>query len=150
MEHFALQQPIPMIAAPPGTRVILVQTLEREGTLVTSYDVLHVVGFQGMRVYHYAAERVLPVHPTRVLMHRQGWKYKHMEMRYAPIFIDREGSLSMVEPDDPRWALVDSEMPAERVEALGEALRAKEIRRQDIERQIENETDEQGREVEED
>lgn len=150
MEHFALRQPTQMIPAPPGSRIILVQTQEQAGTLATTYDVLHVVGFQGMCVYHYAADHVVPVHPTPALMHQQGWNYKHLEIRYAPVFINREGKLTMVEPEDPRWSLVDAEMPAERVEALAEALRTKEIRRQDLELRIENETDEQGSEVEED
>lgn len=147
MEHYALLRPGAAIAAPPGLRLILVRTAQLGETWTTAHDLLKVVALQPTAVHHYVGQSVAPVHPDPALMAGQGWAYRHVEMRYAPVVVTPDGRLAALDPDDPRWSLVDADTPEARVEAIAETLKALEVERQLAERAIE-EAEARGDEVE--
>jgi hypothetical protein len=149
MEHYSLRQPAPTFPAPAGSRVIRVQAREAAGGWVAGHEVLRVIGIQPLVVHHYSKEQVASVHPDPALMQKDGWKYEHLEMRYSPVVITPQGKVAGLDPDDPRWCLVDPDLPDDRVEIVAEALKAQEVERQALERRIEEE-EEVEREVEED
>lgn len=149
MEHYSLRQPSPVFPAPVGLRIIRVKAREAGAGWAVGHEVLRVVGIQPAVVYHYTREQEAPVHPDPALMDKDGWKFEHLEVRYAPVVITAEGRVAGLDPEDPRWCLVDPDASNDRVEIVAEALKAREVERQALERRIEEE-EEVGREVEED
>ena len=141
MEHFALLQPAAILPAPPGTRLIFVRTVEQGTAWAVEHEVLCVVGIQPITAQHYSKETVSPVFPTPELMEKHGWGFDRLELRYAPIFVTREGRVATVAADDPCWQLVPPGTSDERIETLAAALKAKEGERQVIERRIEERED---------
>jgi hypothetical protein len=139
MEHFSLLQPSQVIPVPPGTRVILVRAKEADGAWASSHEVLKVIGIQPMAVQHYARQEAAPIHPNPALLEKHGWQYVHLEMRYSPIFITARGKIAGIDPDDPRWYLVDPDVPEAQVQSLAEQLKAQEVERQEIEKRVEAE-----------
>jgi hypothetical protein len=137
MEHFSLLQPAPLVQAPWGLRLLLVRVENKDGAWLAEHDVLKVVGIQPILAHHYAKETVAPVHPTADLMDKHGWRFEHLEMRYAPLYIDSEGKLATAVPDDPAWRLIEPDTPDDRVESLAQTLKTREVERRALERQIE-------------
>lgn len=139
MEHYSLQQPGPVLPATGGMRVLVVRSRQVGGVWETTHDVLAVVGIQPITIHHYFIEATAPVHPDPILMEKHGWTYRHLEMRYAPVFITPEGRLSGIDPDDPRWSLISPEFTTEQIQALAVSLQTREVERQALERRIEEE-----------
>ena len=137
VEHYALLQPGTAVAAPPGLRAIRVRNVPVGEARTIAHDLLRVVALQPTIVRHYAGDSVAPVHPDPALLAAQGWTYRHLEMRYAPVVIDADGRLEALDPDDPRWSLVDPDTPEARIEAIAEGLKAREVDRQLAERAAE-------------
>jgi hypothetical protein len=150
MEHYSLRQPAQGLSVPDGLRVVRVHVQEAEGgDWEVGHEVLRVVGVQPTVVHHFSREEVAPVHSEPSLMEEAGWRYERVEMRYAPVVITFEGRLIGLDPEDPRWFLIDPDVSEDRMEIIIEVLKAKEVERQVLERRIEEE-EEVGREVEED
>ncbi|HEX8202195.1 MAG TPA: hypothetical protein VF590_17090 [Isosphaeraceae bacterium] len=139
MEHFSLLQPAQVIPVAPGTRMILVRAREVDGAWTTSHEVLRVLGIQPMVVQHYSREKAAPIHPNPTLLEKHGWQYAHLELRYAPIYITPAGKIAGVNPDDPRWYLIDPAVPEAEVGRLAERLMAQEVERQELEKRVETE-----------
>lgn len=80
-------------------------------------------------------------------MEPHGWEFRHAGTRYAPVFLNAEGRISSIDPDDPWWWIVPPETSDAQVGSVAESLKANKLQRLEHERRIENT---EVREVEED
>lgn len=112
MERYALRIPAEAISACPGTRLIRVVSREVDGRSQVDCEVVQVVGFQAVHVYHYASDDPRTVEAVPELMSRNGWHFKHAETRFSPITISKEGRLEPLSPEDLTWSLLPPDCPA--------------------------------------
>lgn len=139
MEHYALRLLQPAVAAPAGMRAIVLRDeFDHDGSSRIVHELLLVVGLQTQVVHHYTSDASRPVHPDPIAMEKLGWHYKHQECHVAPICLTSNGRLSMLNPDEPCWMLVEPETPVERVEQLARKLRDDEQVRRAVEHRIED------------
>jgi hypothetical protein len=139
-----------MVPIPSGMRVIVIRVEEESaGAWRTSHSVLPVIGIQQTSVSHYVRPEPAPVHQSPSLMESHGWEFRHVETRFAPVFLNAEGRISATDPDDPCWCIVPPETSDEQVRTIAESLKANEVQRLERETRIEN-TDELECEVEDD
>lgn len=125
MEHYALRMPATTVAAQPGTKVARAEARNsKEGAEVDS-RVLQVIGFQSFHVYHYTSEEPRPVEAVPELMSRNGWHYRHCEIRVAPIAIEKDGRVMVLAPEEASWAMLPFGCSTSEQEAKCEELREK-------------------------
>lgn len=105
MEHYALRVPSPAVPVPPGTKLLRTVSRQVHDRADVSSEVSPVVGLQPIHVYHYVSDDVRPVEPDPALMSRHGWRFRHLEFRYCPIYLDEDGRPALADPDDPAWRL---------------------------------------------
>jgi hypothetical protein len=106
MEHYALRLPAATVPAPVGTKIARAEVQMGGKGMGVDCQILHVVGFQSFHVYHYTSEKPQPVEAVPELMSRNGWHYRHCEIRIAPIAIEKDGRVVVLAPEEVRWAVL--------------------------------------------
>jgi hypothetical protein len=106
MEHYALRLPAATVPAPAGTKVARTEVQTGGEGSEVDCKILHVVGFQSFHVYHYMSEKPQPVEAAPELMSRNGWHYRHCEIRMAPIAIEKDGRVVVLAPEEASWAVL--------------------------------------------